>query len=228
MRSLMRRNREKRSRSGCVGPWLAAALLALPMAADAQDAGISIGAFMGAFVPLSDVIATGSWNVKQQVGPAFGGRVVYGLGPRLGMEGVLAIATGDVEGSGPTSASASGRKLLVSARGRWRVSAPGAALPLYVSGGLGVVSHGGTAYELLDGTTDIGGVLGIGTAIPLRDRMRLRIDLEDYVHSASFSFNGAGSSGRLQNDILLSAGISFTVSDRPLSSRTTPSRNGHE
>jgi hypothetical protein len=56
---------------------------------------------------------------------------------------------------------------------------------LYLSGGVGVVSHGGVAFEDIAETTNLTGVLGAGAGVRLGGFM-LSAGADLYAYSASF------------------------------------------
>lgn len=87
-------------------------------------------------------------------------------------------------------------------------------------GGLAVIGHtssddpdlGDTAlWDGADGTTDFGGVLGIGILLNVSDNIGVRIDAQDYLYSAKFSDEETGeeTDSEFQNDLLFSAGLSI-------------------
>jgi hypothetical protein len=204
--------RTNRSLNIC-GLLSALTLAAMVPAAALAQGGLEITPFLGLSIPVSDLAEGEGYTLKQGVGPALGVRV--GLPPRgrLVWEGVFAFSQGDVEVTGNSfDASASGRRFMLTARARYLLADPGVARGFHLTGGLGVVHHAGDAYAALDGTTDPAGVVGGGYEFPAGTQGRIRIDLDVYVYSASFSVgSGSSTDGALQMDPLLSVGYVFRL-----------------
>lgn len=90
--------------------------------------------------------------------------------------------------------------------------APFTPLGLYVSGGGGLVSRGGRFFEGVEGTTDFAGALGVGLRYGLGRQIRLRIDLRDYISTASLPtvqdrIRFVQVDSKLQNDLLATVGL---------------------
>lgn len=193
---------------------VAAALTTPPASLQAQD-GIELTPFIGAFVPLSNVMEQNGAEVKHQPNLAGGLRMTTGGAGRMRFEGVVAVAGGAVKGtSGLSEPEVEGRVILASVRALWGLGAGGGAAAWHLTTGIGVLSRGAYAYESLDGTTDIGAVIGIGTRARIGDRWSLRIDLEDNISSAEFELGGASSGSKLQNDLMLSVGLAIPLGNR--------------
>ena len=74
-------------------------------------------------------------------------------------------------------------------------------------GGLAYVTRGGTFWEDIDGTSDIGANLFLAYLFPMGERMKVRIEIEDYISSAGFEVGTFETDGQLQNDLVLSGGV---------------------
>jgi len=175
--------------------------------------------------------------VKHESAPVFGARVTAWVRPRLALDlsfsysgsgvkrnGLLAeIPDGSPPISGSQSVDTTGKasvrtgsvRLLVSLMPRTSRTA------LYVTGGLALVGHGGEAYSSVAGNTGWGPVVGAGGRFQLAPGLALRAELDDYVYQFSGTeatapyYLGAvpGSySSPLQNDLILSLGLSVTPS----------------
>ncbi len=61
----------------------------------------------------------------------------------------------------------------------------------------------------IEGIDDLGGTLGLGAKLGHGPMFSIRVDLEDFICSAKFNSDTEESDSKLQNDLLLSAGLSF-------------------
>ena len=59
----------------------------------------------------------------------------------------------------------------------------------------------------VDGTSDIGANLFLAYLFPMGERMKVRIEIEDYISSAGFEVGTFETDGQLQNDLVLSGGV---------------------
>lgn len=177
--------------------------------ADAQQP-FELTPFVGAYVPLTNFAEDNGVEAKHQPSAAVGLRATIPSAGRLGFEGVIGVAQGAVEASSSSGeAEVSGRVILASVRALWGLGAPGGARSWHATTGLGVLSRGSDAYAPLEGTTDIGAVVGIGMRTTM-GAWSLRFDLEDNISSATFGDGGS----QLQNDLLLSAGLVIPLGNR--------------
>ena len=187
----------------------ALALAARPDAAVAQ--GVSVTPFVGYYAPLGDVIDESGIQLGSQSTLAYGGRVTLATPGSWAFEGTLAYSGAGVESGG---AEADGNLMVLSARALYRLGGLGPSGSLHAGAGLAYVSRGGEFWDEfedggVEGINDFGGTLGLGARFPLSPSMAIRVDLEDYIYSAKFNDADEETEGKLQNDILLSAGLSF-------------------
>jgi hypothetical protein len=197
--------------------WAALVIAALvtPVASLEAQGGFELTPFVGAFVPLSNVMDQNGSEVKHQPNLAGGIRATAGGAGRMRFEGVVAMAGGAVKGtSSGSEPEVEGRVILASVRALWGLGGGSGASMWHLTTGVGILSRGAFAYESLDGTTDIGAVLGIGTRARIGETWSLRIDLEDNISSAEFEFGGASSGSKLQNDLMLSVGLVIPLGSR--------------
>jgi len=93
-----------------------------------------------------------------------------------------------------------------------------AAASVYLTGGVGIVAHGGDAYGGFLHTTGWGPVVGVGARLRAGSSFVIRAGLEDYL----YNFNpdlpsvwGGGPIGtQFQNDLVFSLGLSVSVGRR--------------
>jgi hypothetical protein len=191
------------------------AALASPLATLEAQGGVELTPFVGAFVPLSNVMDQNDAQVKHKPNVIGGARATLRGTGRMRLEGVLAVAAGAVQGTqGSSEPEVEGRVVLASVRAVWGLGAASGASGWHLTTGLGILSRGSVAYESLDGATDIGAVIGIGTRTKIGERWSLRVDLEDNISSAEFELNGASSGSKLQNDLMLSVGLVIPLGNR--------------
>jgi hypothetical protein len=187
------------------------ALTAAPTLAAAQDAPrsrIEIAPFVGAYAPLGTLAERGGVELKEQTGLALGVRGSFPAGDRLAIEGVLGYVSHDISADGLGADLEGGaRILLAGARASMALAGAGSSLPIHGSLGLALLSRGGDAYEEVEGTTDLAAVIGVGTRLRLTERWMVRVDLEDYISSAGFSFGDGETDSKLVNGLVLSAGV---------------------
>jgi len=238
-------------------------LTALAMVTKAGAQGkVEFTPWAGAYVPTAALLPAGilpnispiapppvTPYVRQNSGPALGGRVTVWLSSRFAIDGSYAYsASGAFEVargrqcSGPemclalaggygTASSVS----LVGARLLFVVVGHPSKTVLYLLGGPAYVGHGGPAYDPGPGysvtemsVSNPGAVVGIGAHFKAPNApLALRADLEDYRYAARLSgqiyapgLTTNWSSSRLQNDLLFSLGASVDVRGALRSTRT--------
>lgn len=107
---------------------------------------------------------------------ALGGHVTAWLAPRLGVEGTAGYAPSGVN----VGALNDGHVMMGSGR---LVVVPltflGVLSSFHISGGVGIVNHGGAAYDGVGGATRAAPTVGVGVAVRVGDSRLLRIDVED-------------------------------------------------
>ena len=85
---------------------------------------------------------------------------------------------------------------------------------IWLSAGLGVVRHGGPAYQPYGSPTSLAGVFGVGSTFPLAHRLNFTAGLTTMVYNLAV-VDGAGATvqaGR-QVDLRLQTGITLTFSN---------------
>ena len=180
--------------------------------------------FVGMYMPMvdvldeRDVVAAGDRRVVRHNSTlVFGGRVGGTVSERVLFEAVFAYASGkgevvytdpsNVETRTEPGASVifgSPRVLLTLGR------AGGIVTPYFVFGAT-VLSHGGEVYDdlnITDGTTDVGGLIGLSGRVKVGPKLSLRVDAEDHFYNAKFgNTSGARSGTKWQYDIVVSLGV---------------------
>jgi hypothetical protein len=196
-----------------------------------QRAGtVELSSMVGAYVPTAQLsslvppcVAVGGCLLtrRQNAAIALGGRVTAWFNRRIALEGsvwyspssVAEQASSSFNGSPlvvatnetPASIVATNVRILVSP-----INAP--TMWVYVVGGPALVAHTGEAYPGSTGTTQVGGVVGVGAHLRVARSLALRAELEQYM----YSFQGSG-----QRDLFVSVGLSLASQVR-VGTATTP------
>jgi hypothetical protein len=183
---------------------------ASPAAAQLPGIGIDFTAYGGVFVPLNDVVEDEILGTdKHESALAIGGRLTLALPGPLGVEGTFNYAMSDVEADGATE---SANVWAVSGRAVFEFGLPAAPLTFFVNGGIAYIGRGGDYYEGAEDKSNVGGVAGVGVKVGLPGLLSIRLDAEDYVYSAKPTIAGVTpTDSQLQNDIVVSAGLVFSI-----------------
>jgi hypothetical protein len=181
----------------------------------AQLPGIELSPFVGAFVPLTDLVDEGGINltVSQKDALAVGGRVKVKFPGPLGVEGTFLYAFSDVESDDAgdvvdvdASVWAASGKLV------YTFGLPMVPVSFNTSGGVALVSHN-PDVEDAESETDVGGVVGVGLRLDPPGLLAVRLDVEDYL----YSFQAEGEEGdalgdsQFQSDLVVSVGLVFEL-----------------
>jgi len=195
--------------------------------------GIGDGSFPNPSTPPQGVRDT----VKQLNSAVRGIRLTYWGPGRLGFEATVGYAPSSLWSSLAYTAQVyDAHVLTMSLKALLRVTPPQARAGLYVGGGVGLVGHGGDAWNsdasYVNGPKTFASVIANAGAVlkPVR-WLRVRFDAEDFVYFAHLgpcTRSGPGSGGvcdvfgewagrttgaRLQNDLVLSVGLAFVAGD---------------
>ena len=183
----------------------------------AQGRGVELTPYVGIYVPLANVIDQRTtqegdgviFSTETQVGHktgwALGGRLTVWLSERIGAQGSFNYAFSDLGASRAHVWTAAGRLV-------YRLAQPNPQFSLELSGGPAVVGRGGEFYDLfVEGTTDVGGVLGVGGRIQLGG-VALHLDLEDYLYSVQLEISEVVvHDSQFQNDLVFSVGVAIPL-----------------
>jgi len=207
----------------------AAAFLGVIPRAPAQGIGstavprvrFEITPFVGVYLPTASIIdqftlACGcEVSLKQKTNVAVGGRVADWLNDRVAIEASVEYSGSGVRATYGGSVSADTSANIVAGSAQLLIGLPPRLLSasFYVSGGVGLVAHGGGGYAGTNGTTRFGGVLGAGTRFNIGRSLAVRAEAEDYVFSATFTdpTTGTGTNARFQNDLVFSLGLAMVL-----------------
>ena len=133
---------------------------------------------------------TESWQHQRSVN--VGARLTWWLSGRFGLEGGLGFSPSDLGAeAGDEQPSRIPREAtLLTATGRALVYFGfNDVTRLHLAAGLGVLSHGGQAFALAEGTSALTGVLGAGLDVKLAPHISIRFDLEDYLSSPNLTWS---------------------------------------
>lgn len=187
----------------------------------------TVSGFGGALIPAGDLVdelisgGVGLLTIGHKTGFTGGGRIAIWPTGKIGIEieGMIGLSDVELVGVAPAGGFIEegtfdaniflGSLNLVFAA----IKPPLDPVSVYISGGIGLVSRSGDAFDGFQDTSDIAGVLGIGLRYGIAPGFRLRIDAKDYI--SSFQEKAldealadlGGISSQLQNDVLLTAGV---------------------
>jgi hypothetical protein len=171
---------------------------------------IEITPFIGAFLPIADLVEEDEFTAGHKPGVAGGVRLAYQTaGPfAIAASTMYASSALEIDDAGDVLDTA-GHVLALAGTVRYRLTATQSGIQPHIAGGVAVLMRGGEAYDEFEwsGTTHVGGVVGVGVGMPLGQRFRLAVDLEDFISSASVQEGSQTSQARLQNDFVLSVGL---------------------
>jgi hypothetical protein len=157
-------------------------------------------------------------TLKQKTSVIFGGRIGVWVTQRVGIEGSFGYSPSRAQaeytpsgGGGTTSVDTNARVIIANARVLLGFGPTVGPTSWHVILGGGIIAHGGDAWSGTDGTTDIGGVVGLGGRFKVGSSLALRIDVEDNLYSAKFKdpSSGAETQSRFQNDLVFTGGLSI-------------------
>lgn len=205
------------------GAVLALLLALVPSSLAAQGLKFSVSGFGGAFVPTSDLVDEAFGEPGQppstikkfglRTGGTLGGRGAVWITPRFGIEAEGAYASSDLDifnlegGEVQADTRLPANLFFGSINAMYTVIAPPLdPFSVYLAGGIGVVSRSGDGIELAFGSkTEVAGTLGVGFRYSVSPSVIIRADLRDYI--SSFKSDGLSSESKLQNDLLVTAGV---------------------
>ena len=103
--------------------------------------------------------------------------------------------------------------ILASPRALVSIARAGGAASAYFVFGATVLSHGGETYDdlnITDGTTDVGGLVGVSGRLKVGPSLAVRVDAEDHFYNAKFgNTSGARSGTKWQHDIVVALGVAI-------------------
>lgn len=189
-----------------------------PITLAGQQSPIEITPYAGVYMPTTSVVSQFeplcSCDVSLKQKPAFlvGTRVLFWVNPRLGVEASMAYSGSGIqaEASGLGTADTTADVVLGTARIVARLNHPDASTGFLAGVGLGIVAHGGDAYDGVTGTTDLGASVMFGVRSVIGPHLTVRLELEDYLYSASFGPNPSTDS-KFQHDLVVSLGLGIAL-----------------
>ena len=208
-----------------------AAIVTIPLAVAAQVR-YEVAPYIGLYLPLGSMLqaippspgfAGSGSTVTQRTSLAWGGHVTAWLSHRVGLEGTLSYAPSGVNMTcgDPNGCARDGRVLVGSVKVVMPLAFATILRAVHVSGGIGVVDHGGPAYKSVARTTSAAPTVGAGVALRVAGSTLLRVDAEDswfrpqlgYENSCvhvdavcrAVQWSMLGS----QHDLILSVGLGF-------------------
>ena len=162
--------------------------LARPCAA--QDR-LEIGPLLGLYAPLGSFQPAPYYSTALPTGPgdmsalAVGAQARFWFRGRLGLQLQAAEASSNVGGGntpGGVSPPSTVHILTGTVQALYNLH-PWGRTRLWISGGAGLIRHGGTAYAPYGSPSRAAGVLGLGTSLPLTKHLRGELGLTTLLYS---------------------------------------------
>lgn len=191
---------------------------------------VEFSPFVAFYLATSDVIAVSDvftpgddLTAKQKPAVMLGSRVALRVTDAVAVEASFGYAPSNVRGAytppgGPAETmDVDATLLLLSGRVLIGLGPRAGSNAWHLILGGGAILHGGDAYGNGEGTTDIGGVVGVGGRFTLgTSSLAIRVDVEDNLFSAKFRDTGSGleSESKFQNDIVISMGLVIPFGSR--------------
>ena len=194
---------------------LLAAILVLGMVPANATAQLMLTPILGVYVPTANLyeVPGSIGTAKQKTSFIGGARLMVSASGKLGIEGgVLYGPAGISVTTTAGTVSRSANITLAHLRLVYVLNSEWAAVNVYIAGGAALVKRGGEAFQDVEGLTDVGGNLALGTIFRLGSAFRARLEIEDYIYQTEFTFpNGETSSPRLQHDVVFTFGVSIPL-----------------
>ncbi len=196
--------------------------LALSGVAPLFAQGIEIEPYVGVYIPTQDLVDqvpggafTELLQASQKEGLAVGGRVTVWLA-MLGLEGNVLYAFSDAQTSVDGDADPDESAAVWTADGRLVLKLLPGPVSVHIGGGVALISRTGDFYdEVSDGTSNVGGVAGLGVRVKLPGVLALRADADGYFYSSQLTADLDGTpvefDSATQFDLVLSAGLVFSL-----------------
>ncbi|HKK07894.1 MAG TPA: outer membrane beta-barrel protein [Gemmatimonadota bacterium] len=193
------------------------AVLAYAGPVRAQQGSVEVTPFGGLYLPTAD-LATEFNGVaitpeKQKTAFVFGARVAGWVTQAVGIEGSFGYALSDVKTDVSTgSVSSNANVWLADLALLYAFPMQSDVASVFVKVGPTLVGHvGSDTWDGFSGRTDIGGMGGVGVRFQVAPTVGIRVDAEDHIFSAKFKEDATGfeSGAKLQNDLMLTAGVSI-------------------
>ena len=174
---------------------------------------ISLSPAVGVYIPTQELVAAATTGTppKQEISITVGGRFGLWFGNRIGIE-----ATGDYAPSklrfSATGAASTTSANIFTGSGRILIFVIPESSPVSfrISGGAGLVSRSGTAYQNSTDKNDVGGTGGFALGFRLGRILSLLLGGDVYVYKPNFSGGITGLS-QTQTDVHLSFGVGIPL-----------------
>jgi hypothetical protein len=206
-----------RSRLLPVTVWVLAFATPVARSVVAQER-FEIGPFAALYLPTGSFQPAPYYSTALPTDPsdmsglALGGQAKLWLSPRVGFQLQAAIVSSTV-GGGPTPigvlSPTQAQVLTLTAQGLYDLR-PTPSTRLWLSAGAGLIRHCGAAYSPYGSPTQLAGVLGLGSSLPIYHGLRANLGVTTlwYVFTARDSTSTTVEHG-FQLDALLQAGLSW-------------------
>jgi hypothetical protein len=195
------------------------ASLAWQATAEAQVR-LDVGPTIGLYAPVGDFRPAAYYSTALPASPqdlagfAFGAQGRLWLAPRVGVQVEGAVVSRHVGGGatpGGLVPATAARVFTSTLQLLYSLSAPASRPRVWLSAGGALVHHGGAAYAPYRGRTDLGGVVGLGSAIAIRPRLSVTAGLGMLVYQMALrDSQGILVEHGAQVDVRLQAGLTWS------------------
>lgn len=199
----------------------------LPFSQASAQVNVEVGPLVAYYRPIGEFGENSLHSTRLPKAPSDLSGLAYGAeariwsGHRFGVQVQASVASstvGAVATPGGLKPPATARVLVVSAQGLYAISPVESPVSIWVSGGPGLVHHGGEVYDGLSSTTDLAGVLGVGGRASLPGGLSASAGLAGLFYSFDIPWDQTVEAGPLQHgfrkDLLLHLGISWQGPER--------------
>jgi hypothetical protein len=165
----------------------------------------------GPRAPGLPAVPTATW--KQDAAVAYGGEATVWLSGRIGIGGSYLYSPSrvSVTGNGAFASNEQQSASVQIATARATFSFDVGKNPVYLSGGVGRIMRGGSAYEDLDDPANTAAVFGVGTALKIARQLRVNLGMDVLFYSLQLKTSSASFPSHTQADVVGRVGLLYRL-----------------
>lgn len=172
----------------------------------AAQGSVGFTPWAGIYVPTRNSFSSVGNDIKRKNSFIGGARLTFWGKSPLGIELSAGYSPARIRVAGATvNADRNSKVFLAGLKLMAGVSPASSGVGIYLGAGPAVIRRGEDVLHTGTSQTDFGAVAGAGIRFPLAHAISVRFDAEDYLYGGDFD-----GSKSFQNDLALSAGLSFT------------------
>jgi len=185
------------------------------------EAQVELGLFGGVLAPTSDFAIPSTGFLNGTTTAKFTTALTYGavgrwwITERVGVQGTLAWADGNLQLHPPSSAAPdttySAPTSTITAVLIYRLSAPTIRNTVWVSGGAAWIDRSGPRLAGLDGTNSLGMTFGLGSTLPIGSTLSVNLGLDTFIYSFALQSSTDAAASSTQFDFRGLAGLSVRL-----------------